>query len=201
MKIYIRSNSAVLEPFGEGEEVELASGKQQYSSKATAVNGKQGKLPQIFKLINWESNTVNLDYGGGTEDADPIADAFLEPKGVTNVIYDKFNQTAQHNQAVKRYLKSLGGADTATLSNVLNVVKEPEIRAEILNDIYNMLRVGGTLYIYGYEGNKKQQEAGGRATGADQYQTFMKTKDYLSEVHEFFPDATFKRGMIICPKN
>lgn len=200
MKRYIRSNTAVLEPHYNGEDVELANGEQKYSSKATAVNGKHGRLPQIFKLISWQPNTVNLDYGGGTEEADPIADAFLEPKGVTNVIYDKFNQSTSHNQAVKRYISSIGGADTATLSNVLNVVMEPEIRAEILNDIYNMLKVGGTLYIYGYEGSKAQQESGGRATGDDQYQTFMKTKDYLSEVHEFFPNAVFKRGMIICPK-
>ena len=202
MKIYryVRSNTEVLEPYMSGDAVELKNGKQKYSSKATAVNGKQGKLPKIFKLIPWRSGTINLDYGGGTPDADVVADAYLEPRGVTNVIYDKFNQTDKHNQAVLRFLDSKGGADTATLSNVLNVIAEPEIRLEILEDIYQHLKPNGVLYIMGYEGSRAQQEQGGRATGEDQYQTFMKTKEYLGEVSDVFPDAKYKGGMIICPK-
>lgn len=200
MKRYIHSNTEVLQPYMNGDVVELKNGKQQFTSKNTAVNAKHGRLPAIFKAVPWKSGTINLDYGGGTPDAEAIADNHLEPLGVTNVIYDKFNQTPEHNQAVIRFLRSNGGADTATLSNVLNVIKEPEIRREILEDVYSLLKSNGVLYIMGFEGTKEQQQQGGRATGEDQYQTFMKTKDYIGEVSDVFPDAYRKGSMIVCPK-
>ena len=154
-----------------------------------------------FLLPSNLSGTINLDYGGGDEFSDAVADAYLEPLGVTNVIYDRWNQDEAHNQAVKRFVRSKGGADTATLSNVLNVIKEESIRREILEDVYDLLKPNGVLYIMGYEGKKEDQERGGRQTGADQYQTFMKTKGYLGEVSDVFPGAYMKSGMIICPKS
>ena len=208
MKIYIHSNLEVLEPYMTGDEVSYRRSAQRYSSKDTAVNGKQGKLPRLFSLVNWKSGTINLDYGGGTVESDAVADAFFDKKGVTNVIYDTGNFDDPHNFAVIRYLKANGGADTATLSNVLNVIMEPNVRHEILENIYDWLKPNGVLYIYGYEGPKEDIGKGGKAKGKkgqnpdeyDQYQTNMRTKEYLPEIEEVFPNYTFKGGLITCYK-
>lgn len=206
MKIYryIRSNTEVLEPYMSGDAVDLKQGEQEFSSKDTAVNGKQGSTPAVFKAvrdkIGWKSGTINLDYGGGTVESDAVADTFFEPLGVTNVVYDKFNQTNEHNQAVIRFLRANGGADTATLSNVLNVIKEIHIRREVLEDVYSMLKPNGVLYAYVHQGTKQDQELGPRQTTKG-WQNFRKTADYLGEIHEVFPEAYVKYGILICPKS
>lgn len=201
MKI-IRSNLEVLEPYMSGDPVEYRRSEQKYSSKRTAVNGKQGKTPKLFKMVSWKSGTINLDYGGGTIESDAVADAFFEGKGVTNVIYDIGNFDDNHNNAVIRYLKANGGADTATLSNVLNVIMEKNVRHEILENIYDWLKPNGILYIYGYEGPKEDIGKGGKVKGKDQdqYQTNMRTSEYLPEIAEVFPNYTFKNGLITCKK-
>ena len=204
MKRYIRQNTEVLEPYMTGDAVELKQGEQEFSSKDTAVNARYGSTPAVFKAvrdkIGWKSGTINLDYGGGTEDADAVADTFFEPLGVTNVIYDKFNQTPEHNQAVVRFLRSKGGADTATLSNVLNVIKEIHIRREVLEDVYSLLKPNGVLYAYVHEGSKEDRAKGARQTSKG-WQNFRLTKDYLEEIHEVFPAAYVKYGVLICPKS
>ena len=200
----VEANTEVLQPYMTGDAVDLKQGEQEFSSKDTAVNGKQGNTPAVFKAvrdkIGWQSGTINLDYGGVTEDADAVADTFFEPLGVTNVIYDKFNQTSEHNQAVIRFLRSQGGADTATLSNVLNVIKEIHIRREVLEDVYSLLKPNGVLYAYVHEGSKADQEQGARQTTKG-WQNFRKTGDYLDEIHEVFPGAYVKYGILICPKS
>jgi len=171
---------------------------QQYTSKGTAINWKYGRVPAIFSKISWKPGTINLDYGGGTPESDALAQEFFNKRNldVQNLVYDKFNQTAEHNREVIKIVRNNGGADTATLSNVLNVIKEPEVRYDILTHIKSLLKPNGVLYIYGYEGGAKDKGKGGRETAADQYQTFMPTKDYLAEIHEVFPNATIKGGMI-----
>jgi len=183
------------------EDAGMLQHEQKYSSKNTAVNALSGKLPALFGKISWKPNTMVLDYGGGREEAAKLATAYfndIDPT-IEYVWYDKYWQTAkQQNEAIRR-VKQNGGADVAMLSNVLNVIAEPEVRHDILVHIRSLLKPNGVLYISGYEGSKANQEGGGRATGEDQYQTFMKTKDYLSEIHEVFPDATIRSGVITAP--
>lgn len=171
---------------------------QQYTSKGTAINWKYGRVPAIFKKISWKPGTINLDYGGGTPESAELAQGFFDKQNldVQNLVYDKFNQTAEHNREVLSIVRSNGGADTATLSNVLNVIKEPEVRHDILVHIKSLLKPNGVLYIYGYEGAAKDKGKGGRETATDQYQTNMPTKDYLVEIHEVFPNANIKGGVI-----
>lgn len=202
MKLYIHSNLDVLEPYMTGDEVSYRRSSQKYSSKKTAVNGKHGRVPALFKKVSWKSGTINLDYGGGTIESDAVADEYFKDKGVTNVIYDIGNFDDKHNRAVIRYLNANGGADTATLSNVLNVIMEPNVRHEILENIYDWLKPNGILYIYGYEGAPEDVGKGGKVKGRDQdqYQTNMRTSEYLPEIAEVFPNYDVKNGVIICKK-
>ena len=180
------------------EDAGMLQHEQKYSSKNTAINWKYGKLPALFSKVSFQPNTMVLDYGGGAKESAALAQNFFDTNypDTEYVWYDKYWQNgSQQNEALRR-VKSNGGADVALLSNVLNTIAEPEVRHDVLAHIKSLLKPNGVLYIYGYEGNKEQQAGGGRATGEDQYQTFMKTKDYLSEIHEVFPDASIKGGVI-----
>lgn len=188
------------EPYDDemNEDAGMLQHEQKYSSKNTAVNWKSGRLPALFKKIHWQPNTMVVDYGGGTEQSAALAEAFFAANypTVDYVWYDKYWQTSKQQNESLRRVKQNGGADVAMLSNVLNVIAEPEVRHDILTHIKSLLKPNGVLYIYGYEGKKEDQEGGGRSTADDQYQTFMRTKDYLAEIHEVFPNATIKSGVI-----
>lgn len=175
--------------------------EQKYTSKNTAVNWKYGKLPALFKKVNYPSGAMVLDYGGGTEQSAALAQAFFDNTypDVDYVYYDKYWQPKDEQRAAEAHVKQNGGADIVLLSNVLNVIAEPEVRNDILVHIKQLLKPGGTLYIYGYEGQAKDRGKGGRETAPDQYQTFMETKSYMDEIHQVFPDAKYKGGMIIAP--
>ena len=162
--------------------------EQEYTSKDTSINS--GKLPAIFRMIDLAPGTINLDYGGGK--FDNVAE-YLEPKGVTNLVYDPYNRSSEHNQDVIEQIRRNGGADSVTLSNVLNVVKEPEARNNILRNIRRMVKPGGHVYITVYEGSGNGAEGPTKAG----YQLNRKTADYMSEIQEVFPDAVRKGKLII----
>ena len=171
------------------KEDDFSETEQEFSSAATSINGS--KLPAIFKLVDFHTNTLNLDYGGGKFDN---ATEYLKTLGVTNLIYDKFNRTAQHNQEVIRTVRENDGADTCTLSNVLNVIKEESIRHEILVNIHKLLKSDGILYITVFEGQPGQKE-GPTKSG---YQLARKTSEYIDEVANVFgEDNVTRRGKLI----
>ena len=172
----------------EGIEDPIEQDEQKYTSARTSINS--AKLPAIFHLVHFEPNTVNLDYGGGRFDN---ATEYLETIQVENNIYDPFNRTQEHNSEALRRVRQHGGADTATLSNVLNVIAEPNIRKQVLKNIHKLLKPSGTLYITVYEGSG---DGIGKETSAG-YQLNRKTADYMDEVEDVFSDVQRKGKLII----
>lgn len=199
LKLYIRSNTGSCQRkrlftvkasddfFDEIQEI-----GQEFTSENTSINAK--RLPAIFNMVNFEAGTVNLDYGGGK--FDNVAE-YLTQYDVVNLVYDPYNRSSEHNSEVIGLIRKHGGADTATLSNVLNVIKEPEVRINVLKNINKLLKSNGTLYITVYEGTGKGDE-GPTKSG---YQLNKKTADYLEEIQQVFPDAKRKGKLIICHKN
>lgn len=174
-------------------EYDLEELEQEHSSAKTSINSN--KVPAVFNLVkNWQPGTINLDFGGGSFDS---ATNYLAEKDVTNLIYDKFNRSAEHNREVIKQIRANGGADTATCSNVLNVIKEPEVRTNVLENIKKLVKPTGTVYITVYEGSGKGNE-GETKSG---YQLNRKTAGYLDEIQEVFPDATRKGKLIIAHPN
>lgn len=161
---------------------------QEFTSENTSINSS--KLPAIFKMVSFEPGTVNLDYGGGR--FDNVAD-YLAQFDVINLVYDPYNRTPEHNKEVIRTVRQHGGADTATCSNVLNVIKEPEVRKNVLENIKKLVKPTGIVYITVYEGTGKGDE-GATKSG---YQLNRKTADYLEEIREVFPDAKRKGKLIV----
>ena len=161
---------------------------QEFTSENTSINST--KLPAIFKMVSFEPGTTNIDYGGGR--FDNVAD-YLTQYDVINLVYDPYNRTPEHNKEVIKTLRRAGGADTATCSNVLNVIKEPEVRKNVLENISKIVKPGGKVYITVYEGSGKGDEGPTKAG----YQLNRRTADYLDEIREVFPDANRKGKLIV----
>lgn len=173
------------------EDFDVDNTKQEYTSANTSINSS--KLPAIFKLINLSPNTINLDFGGGRFDN---ASEYLATKDVTNLIYDPYNRSSEHNKNVLDTIRKNNGADTATCSNVLNVIKEENARHTVIQNIYNLLKSNGTAYFTVYEGTGKGNE-GATKSG---YQLNRKTVDYVDEIKEVFSNVTRKGKLIIANK-
>lgn len=167
---------------------DIKQSTQEYTSANTSINAS--KLPVIFNLVDFKPNTINLDYGGGRFDNATI---YLKSKKVKNLIYDPYNRSKEHNDKVLDIIYRNNGADTATLSNVLNVIKERDIRIEVLENIKELLKPNGTLYITVYEGTGLGDEKSTRAG----YQLNRKTRDYIEEINEVFNNVTLKGKLII----
>lgn len=167
---------------------------QEFSSENTSIN--KTRLPKVFSIVNFEPGTVNVDYGGGR--FDNAAD-YLSDKDVVNIVLDPFNRSKGHNREGINLIREHGGADTATCSNVLNVIKEPQNRIQVLENIKSLVKPGGTVYIYIHEGNKDDVEGPTR----NGYQLNKKTDKYLDEVRQIFPNAQQKgkSQLIIAPND
>lgn len=172
---------------------ELEDSAQQFDSKITSINST--KLPTLFKLVKFKPNTVNLDFGGGKFDN---VTEYLKEQNVTNLVYDKFNRSASHNNEVLSQIKSTGGADTVTCSNVLNVIAEPEVRLTVIKNCAKLLKSGGTCYFTVYEGNGSEE---GRSNKTRQsHQTNMKTASYIPELEQVFSSVIKKGKLLVCKK-
>ena len=150
-------------------------------------------MPAIFGMVDFKPDTLNLDYGGGK--FDNAVEALAE-KGVTSVVYDPYNRTAEHNANVLKQVRANGGADTVTCSNVLNVIKEEEVRLSVLRNMKSLVKASGIVYITVYEGNGS--DIGKETTSG--YQLNRKTASYLEEVSRVFPNVSRKGKLIICKK-
>lgn len=173
------------------EDEELETGEQEFTSERTSINST--KLPAIYSLVNFPKGSVVIDFGGGKFD---IGTEYLEEQGCEGYIYDPYNRSSQHNRSVLKALRSHGGADIALCSNVLNVIKEPEARIQVLKNIAKITKPSGKVYITVYEGSGKGNE-GATKSG---YQLNRKTADYLEEIQSVFPDAK-RRGKLISATN
>jgi hypothetical protein len=158
--------------------------KQEYTSERTSVN----QLPAVFKRVEWQPKTVNLDYGGGRFDQ---ATEFLKGQDVVNLVFDPYNRAAEHNKDIMHKLKKRK-ADTATIANVLNVIKESAIRKQVLRKVKSLVKPGGTVYIMVYRGE-------GNCPGptCNGWQENRPLKTYLEEVQSVFREADVSGPMII----
>lgn len=178
--------------------------EQEFTSKQTAsgngsFNKGQGRVPALFKKVSWSPNTVNFDYGCGYKSTQERISEFLSDKGVEYIGFDKFNQTPAEQEEAWSAIEAVGGADTATCANVLNVVKERDVRVnEIIANIYDVLKPGGVAYFDVYEGDRSST---GGQTGKDNYQLKRPVDGYVEEVAEIFGDNNVKlKGKLIIAK-
>jgi hypothetical protein len=161
--------------------------QQEISSAATSINAVQ--LPMVFSRIQWQRGTRNADIGGGRFDNTTQA---LKRRGVENVIYDPYNRSAAHNKAAAAKIAG-GQAATATVSNVLNVIKEPSSREKVIRQAYDALAPGGSAYFAIYEGDK----SGTSSATPKGWQENRATATYVPEIERVFGANVARYGRLI----
>lgn len=166
---------------------ELISAEQEFDSAATSINSN--KLPAVYSRVRFNPGDVVVDFGGGKFDN---AVNYLKDQDVTLLVYDPYNRSAKHNKEVLKVLREHGGADAAVNSNVLNVIKEPEARNAVLQNIKKITKKGAPIYITVYEGTGKGNE-GPTKSG---YQLNRKTADYIDEIGQVFSNVKRKGKLI-----
>ena len=164
---------------------------QQYTSAATSINAV--KIPALFGMVSWAGG-LNVDLGGGRYDN--VA-GYLARYGTVNMVWDPFNRAEAHNERVQKIVTGRGGADTVTISNVLNVIDSREARFDLIKRASLWCRIGGRVYITVYEGDRSGT---GRQTGLDQWQENRRTADYIPEIREYF-DHVERHGKLIVAWN
>lgn len=166
---------------------------QEFSSANSSLKQIPRGYVIVDKYFGWKPNSINLDIGGGRYDL--MSDA-LKEKGVTNLIFDPYNRTKEHNDKVLDICKG-SGADTVTIFNVLNVIKEYEIQIEVLNLALELVKDDGMVFIRSTYMNQKKQSG---ITKFGIFQHYLTMKDYLTIVKRIFPKAEMKYGIIYTKK-
>jgi len=166
---------------------------QEYTSAKSSIK----QIPAGFKIIDkyfgWKPNTVNFDIGGGKYN---LFTEKLKEKNVTNLVFDPYNRTDEHNNSVLSIVRRFG-VDSVTVFNVLNVIKEYEVQINVLNLALETLKSGGYVFVRSTYMNPKKVSS---ETKSGTFQHYLTMKDYLELVKIVFPNAELKYGIIYAMK-
>jgi hypothetical protein len=162
--------------------------EQEFTSEATSINEK--KLPAVFNRVKeWKGGTINADIGGGRYNN---ATNWLRDRGVENLVIDWFNRDRATNESNISRVRG-GQADTATVSNVLNVIQETEARDLVISQAADAIKPDGAAYFYIYEG--KGDNVGRQTTKG--WQENRKTQSYIDEISQHFENVERRNQMIV----
>lgn len=155
------------------------------TSKNTCIK----HLPSIFTMIHdWKEGSVNLDIGGGKYD---LGTMYLQDQyKATNLVYDPYNRTPEHNITVLEKVDKSNGVDTVTICNVLNVIQDTNDIQEVIKIAYDSLKDNGIAYIKIYEGDKSGM---GKVSKKDCFQRNARTICYIPFLEQVFPKVIIKR--------
>jgi len=175
-----------------------AEPQQKVTSANTSISypSVSEKSPIIFSAFRngkIDIGPLNADIGGGKYNQ--ITD-WLASKNIDNVVYDPFNRSLEHNIAAKGRLSG-GQADTATISNVLNVIPEAKNRLNTIATAYDSIKPNGTAYFSMYTAPKE-----GINLKLNSYQLGKKPSEYIPEIEKIFGkgNVTMKNGIITAVK-
>lgn len=143
-----------------------------------------GKAYENVSAISREVGERN-DCGAYDEGMQHIRDATMRPVWG----YDPYNRTAGYNRFATTRLAEEGSRTVVLCSNVLNVIREPEARHDVLLEC---ARAALALFTV-YEGDGTGR---GRETSKG-WQEHRKTADYLREIESVFPHVARKGKVIV----
>jgi hypothetical protein len=191
--VYATKDPSILQSPFSAKEVKTKSASDAPKQAISSADTSLRQVPALFKKqnIDFPEGGTNFDIGGGRFDEG--TKYLADERGVENFVYDPYNRSPEHNAAVMDRMRTKA-ADTATAANVLNVIAEPEARADVIRQAIQNIKPGGTAYFQIYEG------AGtgvGKVTSKG-FQNNKKTADYIGEVEEIFgPDNVRRKGNVI----
>lgn len=169
------------------------SEKLDNSDDNTDVPQVSGGLKAAVALGLATSGTINLDWGGGRYD---IGSKYMESQGVTNLVYDPFKRSEEHNQSVLKTCKEMKGADSATICNVLNVIPEKSDRLKCVKDAMRHLKSRHFHLIQVYERDK----TGILVKTSKGYQLNQPLAFYKKELEEAGYEVESRKGFLVVKK-
>ena len=167
--------------------------KQEYTSAKTSIKQIPAGFNIVDKRFGWQPGTINLDIGGGKYDLMTIA---LKEKGVENLVFDPYNRDMVHNVKVVNRISN-NDVDTATIFNVLNVIKERKIQLNVIRLAFSALKEGGMLYVRSTYMNPAKRSG---VTKSGTFQHYKTQREYLEIVKKISPNAELKFGIIFAKK-
>jgi len=167
--------------------------KQEYSSAKTSIKQVPAGFKIVDKYFGWQPHTINFDIGGGKYD---LMTEALKEKDVDNLIFDPYNRSQKHNDDVLKACR-LFGANTVTIFNVLNVIKEYEMQINVLNLALEAVRDDGMVFVRSTYMNPAKRSG---VTKSGTFQHYLTMKEYLEIVQKVFPTAKLKYGIIYATK-
>lgn len=167
------------------------SPEQTITSADTSINDK--KLPagftNLIKKNIFKKNQIVVDIGGGKFDN---AVDKLKSIGAYLHVYDPFNRSIKHNEAVIKKVAD-GGADVAVSNNTLNVIAEDKNIIRVIAQSHNALKDNGKAYFTVYEGDRSGI---GKVTSKG-FQRNLPTQNYIEMVKEVYGNDVRKEGNVI----
>jgi hypothetical protein len=168
--------------------------KQEYTSAKTSIKQLPAGFNIIDKYFGWKPHTLNFDIGGGKYD---LMTEKLKEKQVANLIFDPYNRSQEHNENVLSICRGMFKADTVTIFNVLNVIKEYEMQINVLNLALEILKDNGMVFIRSTYMNRNKASG---VTKSGTFQHYKTQKEYLEIIKNVFPNAELKYGIIFAKK-
>jgi len=161
---------------------------QEHTSADTSLNQVSAGLKYAVEKGHIKPNSINIDHGGGRFDKG-IEHVESNVEGAKLHVHDPFNRSEEHNKNIEDRHK--GKADYVGLHNVLNVIKEPEIRQKALEKVKSFVHPSGTVHISVHEGdgNGKSRITKNDKGRGSSWQEHRKTETYMDEVKNTFPES------------
>jgi len=146
--------------------------KQEHTSEKTSrkqVTALHKKLVQKFYV---EAGDRVLDYGGGKWD---LGVEYFAKNDVVSKVFDPYNRSLPENFEACKW--AANGVDHILLANVLNVIKEAEVRADVIRDV-SYFKV--PVYVIVHPGDND----GIGKKSRDGWQEHRDLKSYMEEIQE-----------------
>jgi hypothetical protein len=188
------SSASVAQPYSSLQQSLESVPELKYNPAATSI--KTGNAPRsiTFGLQSnlFEPGSINLDIGGGKHEE---GTSLLRENGVSNLVFDPFARSKEHNQGVLDRLMAEypSGAPSVTVSSVLNVIKSRDAQKGVVQQAFDALAPGKPAVFSIYEGSGSG-EGGFRKKGSDvTWQENRKASDYISLIASVFGAENVER--------
>jgi hypothetical protein len=142
------------------------------------IDNTEGLAPFDIFFGKTSAGTRNLDVGGGKFDT--ATEHVKKFYGVTNLVYDPYNRSASHNEAVMKEV-STRPVDTVTSCSVLNVIQSAQDRQSHIQLIYDSLKPGGQAFFAVWRGDGTGNPSASQSNRS--------ARSYLAEVAGIFGKA------------
>jgi hypothetical protein len=127
--------------------------------------------------LPFENGSRNLDIGGGR--FDESSKHILKWYGVTNLVYDPYGRSEEHNSNVIGEVKK-DPVDSVTSNSVLNVVLDEKERGAHITLAYDSLKSGGVAFF------KVWRENNNSIPDPEKSQSNKEARHYVGEIQGIF---------------